>query len=52
MEFTITESRWTTKYSKGKQASTKAYKVRLWISLALLNGTPEVEMVMEFLEAH
>jgi hypothetical protein len=52
MEFTIIESKWTTKDSKGEQASTKAYKVRAWISSSLLNGTLEVEMVMELLGVH
>jgi hypothetical protein len=52
MEFTTAESKWTTNDSKGEQASTKAYKMRAWISLALLNGTPKVELVMELLEVH
>jgi hypothetical protein len=52
MEFIIVDSRWTTKDSRGEQASTKAFKMKAWISLTLLNGTPKVETIMELLEVH
>lgn len=52
MEFTIAKSRWTKKDSRGEQTSTKAYKMRTWIFLTIINGTLKVEMVMELLEVH